>query len=154
MNDFEKHLDKLQSLEHNQKKIVMWVGVLITMAIVVFIWVSYMDFSFKNVTENKVVKEEVSKWQIFKNGLKVTIQDAGELIDKIKDKAGQTNSFEIKTPETELVVEETNAKNQEANIVQTLRIDAVFQDDSVQEKSILKIEQASTTSTSTAKTKQ
>lgn len=147
MNDFEKIFEPLQDLEHHHKKMIMWIGIPIAMAIVVLVWISYTDFSFKSITESQAVKDEVSSWDIIKNGLKVTIQDAGDLFNKIKEKVGQTNSFEVKPSENEIAQEIKVPENQQANIVNTLRIDAVFQENLKQKTEV------STTSATTTKIK-
>ncbi|MEK7462870.1 MAG: hypothetical protein AAB621_00700 [Patescibacteria group bacterium] len=97
MNDLEKNLEQLQNLSRDKKIKIMWIGVPIVMIAVVFIWLSYTDFSFKK-DDDIDTKNDVSKLEILKNGFKATLKDAGNLLKDFKEKINQTNTFEITAP--------------------------------------------------------
>ncbi|MHB9019297.1 MAG: hypothetical protein ACYC3G_00260 [Minisyncoccota bacterium] len=98
MNEFEERIEKLQNLSHEEKIKIMWIGVPIVMIAVIFVWLSFTDFSFKKDINNNS-SEEISKLQILKNGFAVTIKDARNLFNNFKDQINQSYSFEIKSVE-------------------------------------------------------
>ncbi len=98
MNEFEEYLEKLQNLDHDTKIKVMWIGVSIAMIVIIFIWFSFTDFSFKKNTGVEP-SDSFSKLEILKKGFSETLKDAGNLLKDFKEKIDQTNTFEIKAPE-------------------------------------------------------
>jgi heme/copper-type cytochrome/quinol oxidase subunit 2 len=98
MNGLEEYIEKLQNLSHNEKIKIMWIGVPIVMAVTVFIWLSFTNLGFqKSVPAEE--KEEVSKFEVLKNGFSVTIKEIGSMFKDLKEKINKTNSFEIKAPQ-------------------------------------------------------
>ena len=99
MNEFEKILEQLQDLSHEIKTRIMWIGVPIVMAIIVFIWFSFTDFSFSARGWKKDTgvepSDSFSKLEILKKGFSETLKDAGNLLKDFKEKINQTNTFII-----------------------------------------------------------
>lgn len=107
MDDLEEYIEKLQNLDHHTKIKIMWIGVPVVMAVVIFIWLSFSNFGLqgeKVVSEESAVvgQEEISKFEVLKNGLAVTIKEIGNLLKDFKEKISQTNTFEITAPEQNL----------------------------------------------------
>ncbi|GEM_PF-2297401 len=96
MNEFEKIIEQLQDLDNDKKIKIIWIGVPIVMIAIIFIWLSFTDFSFKSEAINS--NEEISKFEVLKNGLAVTLKDAGNLLKDFKEKINQTNTFELTAP--------------------------------------------------------
>ena len=94
MDSLEKYIEKLQNLGHDEKKKIMWVGVPIIMALVIVFWFSYSDFGVKE-DYGSVESQEVSKFEIFKNGLKVSFEEIKKVFNDFKGKINETNSFNI-----------------------------------------------------------
>jgi len=100
MNELEEYLERLQNLSHDTKIKIMWIGVPVVMAIVIFIWLPYADFGSKeSVIADAAGDNEISKFEILKNGFNVTFKEIGDLFGDLKEKIGQTNSFEIQAPQ-------------------------------------------------------
>lgn len=97
MDELEKWIEGLQGESHETKIKIMWIGVPILMIIIIFIWFSFTDFSFKKNTDIKT-NEDMSKLTILKNGFNVTLKEAGDLLKDFKEKINQTYSFEITAP--------------------------------------------------------
>ncbi len=94
MSDWEKHIEKLHKLDDGTKMKIMWIGVPLVMALVVWIWFSFSNFGVKS-SPAVVESQEGSKFEVFKNGLQTTFEEAKKLINGIKEKIIQTNSFNI-----------------------------------------------------------
>jgi ABC-type cobalt transport system substrate-binding protein len=101
MNELEKLINKLQNSSHHTKRLIMWTGVPVIMVIVVFIWLTYSNFGYTDESASApVAAEGPSNFEIFKNGLNISIKEIQSLIQSVKDKMGRTNSFDIKTSES------------------------------------------------------
>jgi len=112
MNEFEKYIEKLQDLEHHKKMRIMWIGVPITMAVIIFIWLSFTNFGPQEVkTETVAVagQEEVSAFEVLKNGFMVTLKEAGDMFKALKEKVSQTNTFEVTAPKQNNSTNSVNA---------------------------------------------
>lgn len=118
MNEFEKLIEDLQSLEHDKKIKIMWIGVPIVMIVVVVIWLSFTDFSFKKDTGVEP-SDNFSKLEILKKGFSATLKDAGNLLKDFKEKINQTNTFEIKAPEQNEQIVSTSTPQEDLIIATT-----------------------------------
>ncbi len=112
MNDLEKYLEKLHGLHEDTKKKIMWVGVPITMILVVWVWLSLGGFNLNPASVSQS-DQEVSKFEIFKNGLKATFEEAKKMIDDAKQKFLKSTSFNIDIPKKE---NPENAQNNMAEV--------------------------------------
>jgi len=106
MRALEKHIEKIQNYSEETKKKIMWVGVPIVMFIVISFWLSYSDLSFKQERASSE-NQEVSKFEIFKNGFKVSFEEIKNLINNFKEKIEETNSFNIEAPKDSAQTEQT-----------------------------------------------
>jgi len=101
MNELEEYIEKLQNLDRNAKIKIMWIGVPIVMAVIIFIWLSFSSFGSQEEKIEPVAvagQEEVSAFQVLKNGFMVTLKEAGNLLKDFKEKINQTNTFIIEPP--------------------------------------------------------
>jgi len=96
MNEIEKYIEQLQDLDHKTKIRIMWIGVPIVMAITIFIWLSFSNFGLQEeVSLPAGDLPKVEKFEVLKNGLMVTLKEAGDMFKTLKEKISQTNTFII-----------------------------------------------------------
>ncbi len=107
MNDLEKYFEKLQNSSQDKKRVIMLIGVPVAMALVIYVWLIFADFSFKENAVAEPKEEKISKLGVFNNGIKATLQELRSFIKNFKDKINQTNSFNIEIPESEKNLETT-----------------------------------------------
>jgi energy-coupling factor transporter transmembrane protein EcfT len=110
MNDLERWLKRLQGADHKTKKIIMWIGTTVIMVVIIFIWLNYSFFGYIATPDqsNKTSAESgPSNFEIFKNGLMVTLHDIQSLIQSAKEKITQTNSFDIEGAENSAIITAT-----------------------------------------------
>lgn len=99
MNELERFLDKLQNSSHHTKRMIMWIGVPVIMATIIFVWLAYSDFGYKDESASAPVAAGTSNFEILKNGIKVSVQEFQSFFQNIKEKISQTNSFNVEVPE-------------------------------------------------------
>jgi hypothetical protein len=112
----DRHFEKLQNLSHDKKIMIMWIGAPLATVIIISGWFAFAGFGINEISAKKPVESEnISKWEVFKNGFKATFQETQSFIKDAREKISETGLFGGKAPETSIADNVNSQQTAEVN---------------------------------------